>query len=95
MRSDRSVATAVRRERGRESFRRRGQLRVSAAPTPLCLGGKLRRVPTELLVVWAEGGDHWVTGISPPRNRICSAPWADYLGASIAVENAFSNLAMA
>jgi hypothetical protein len=78
-----------------ESFRRRGQLRVSTAPTPLCLGGKLRRVPTELLVVWAEGEDHWVTGISPPRNRICSAPWADYLGASIAGENAFSNLAMA
>jgi hypothetical protein len=49
----------------------------------------------ELLVVWAEGEDHWVTGISPPRCRICSASWADYLGASIAGENAFSNLAMA
>ena len=53
-----------------KSFQRRGQLRVGAAPTPLRLGRKLRRVSAELQVTWVEGEDHWVTGISPPRNRI-------------------------
>jgi hypothetical protein len=56
-------------------FRRRGQLRVGTAPTPLCLGEKLRRVSAELLVTWAEGEDHWVTRISPLHNRIRPVPW--------------------
>lgn len=56
-------------------FRRRRQLRVGTAPTPLCLGGKVRRVSAELQVTWAEGEDHWVIGISSPRNRIRPAPW--------------------
>jgi hypothetical protein len=51
--------------------------RPSAAlqPWPCGSTGKLHRVPTELRITLAEGEDHWVTGISPPRNRIRPAPW--------------------
>jgi hypothetical protein len=52
----------------------RGQLRIGAASTPLCLGGKLRRASTELQAIWAEGLGHWVIGISPSCNRIRSTP---------------------